>query len=181
MSFVVASPKVLAAAAADVLRIGSNLRSANAAAAISTVAVSAPGADEVSAAVAWLFSGHGQAYQSLSAQMAAYHDYFVGTLKWSADVYTVAEAANASPLQTGGQGVLSLINAPSEALVGRPLVGNGADGASGPVGQPGQPGGILYGDGGNGGSSSAAGAAGGAGGSAGLIGHGGAGGAGGAG
>ncbi|WP_136627676.1 PE family protein, partial [Mycobacterium pseudokansasii] len=181
MSFVVASPEVVAAAAADVVRIGSALRSANAAAATPTIAVSAPGADEVSAAVASLFSSHGQAYQSLSARMTAYHDQFVRTLRSSADAYAGAEAANVSPLQTAGQGLLTVINAPTEALVGRPLVGNGADGASGPVGQPGQAGGILYGDGGNGGNSSAPGAAGGAGGSAGLIGHGGAGGAGGVG
>ncbi|POX86311.1 hypothetical protein C3473_28995, partial [Mycobacterium kansasii] len=181
MSFVLASPEVLAAAAADVVRIGSVLRSANAAAATPTIAVSAPGADEVSAAVASLFAGHGQAYQRLSAHLTAYHDQFVRTLQSSADAYAGAEAANAAPLQSAGQGLLNLINAPTEALLGRPLVGNGADGASGPVGQPGQSGGILYGDGGNGGNSGAPGAAGGAGGSAGLIGNGGAGGTGGAG
>ncbi|REN68493.1 PE family protein, partial [Mycobacterium tuberculosis] len=60
-------------------------------------------------------------------------------------------------------------------IVGRPLIG---DGANGGPGQPGGPGGLLYGNGGHGG----AGAAGqdrGAGNSAGLIGNGGAGGAGG--
>ncbi|OOK68131.1 PE family protein [Mycobacterium kansasii] len=131
MSFVLASPEVLAAAAADVVRIGSVLRSANAAAATPTIAVSAPGADEVSAAVASLFAGHGQAYQRLSAHLTAYHDQFVRTLQSSADAYAGAEAANAAPLQSAGQGLLNLINAPTEALLGRPLVGNGADGPAG--------------------------------------------------
>ncbi|WP_136625704.1 PE family protein, partial [Mycobacterium innocens] len=180
-SFVVASSEALAAAAADVAGIGWSLRSANAVAAAPTTAVLAAGADEVSEAVASLFSRHGQAYQGVSARMTVFHDEVVRALTWSSGAYVGAEAANASPLQTAGQGLLNLINAPTEALVGRPLVGNGANGTSGPVGQPGQPGGILIGSGGNGGNSSAPGAAGGAGGSAGLIGNGGAGGAGGAG
>ncbi len=65
------------------------------------------------------------------------------------------------------------MNAPTQTLLGRPLVGDGADGASGPVGQPGGDGGILWGNGGNGGDSTSPGVAGGAGGSAGLIGNGG--------
>ncbi|AMC77873.1 hypothetical protein RN12_2264 [Mycobacterium tuberculosis] len=68
------------------------------------------------------------------------------------------------------------MNAPTQTLLGRPLVGDGADGASGPVGQPGGDGGILWGNGGNGGDSTSPGVAGGAGGSAGLIGNGGRGG-----
>jgi hypothetical protein len=87
--------------------------------------------------------------------------------------------SNASPLQTLGQDVLGVVNAPTEALLGRPLIGNGANGAPG-TGQAGGPGGILFGNGGAGGSG-APGQAGGAGGAAGLIGNGGAGGAGGAG
>ncbi|WP_142361371.1 PE family protein, partial [Mycobacterium ostraviense] len=99
MSFVLASPEALAAAAADVVGIGSSLRSANAAAAAPTTAVLAAGADEVSAAVASLFSGHGQAYQSLSSQMTAFHDQFVQALNSSSGAYATAEATNASPLQ----------------------------------------------------------------------------------
>ncbi|OOK72078.1 PE family protein [Mycobacterium kansasii] len=81
--------------------------------------------------MASLFAGHGQAYQRLSAHLTAYHDQFVRTLQSSADAYAGAEAANAAPLQSAGQGLLNLINAPTEALLGRPLVGNGADGPAG--------------------------------------------------
>ena len=77
------------------------------------------------------------------------------------------------------QTVMNLINAPTNTLLGRPLIGNGASGASG-TGQAGQAGGILWGNGGTGGSG-AAGQPGGAGGAAGLIGNGGIGGAGGTG
>nr|WP_276579149.1 PE family protein [Mycobacterium gordonae] len=175
MSYLLAGPQALSAAAADVVGIGSALRWANATAAVPTTSVLAAAADEVSAAVASLFSEHGREYQLLSAQLMGYHDQFTQTLNSGAHGYAAAEAANASPLQT----VLNLINSPTEALLGRPLIGNGADGASGPVGQPGQDGGILIGNGGKGGSSTDAGAPGAAGGSAGLIGAGGTGGTGG--
>ena len=62
-----------------------------------------------------------------------------------------AEAANASPLQTVQQDVLHAVNAPSQALTGRPLIGNGANGATG-TGHNGGNGGWLIGNGGNGGS-----------------------------
>ena len=80
MSFVSASTETVAAAATDASRIGSSLLSANAAAASATTSVLAAGADEISAALAALFSGHGQAYQGLSARMMAFHDRFVQTL-----------------------------------------------------------------------------------------------------
>src|ERR1700690_1623322 len=55
-------------------------------------------------------------------------------------------------------------NAPTQALLGRPIIGNGANGAAG-TGQAGGAGGILWGNGGHGGAggAGAAGAAGGAG------------------
>ncbi|WP_337360551.1 PGRS repeat-containing protein, partial [Mycobacterium tuberculosis] len=77
------------------------------------------------------------------------------------------------------QQVLGLINAPTQALLGRPLIGNGADGTA--ANPNGGAGGLLYGNGGNGFSQTTAGLTGGTGGSAGLIGNGGNGGAGGAG
>ncbi|MEK0729033.1 hypothetical protein OSH23_24295, partial [Mycobacterium ulcerans] len=49
---------------------------------------------------------------------------------------------------------LNLINTPTNALLGRPLIGNGANGAPG-TGQAGGPGGILWGNGGAGGSGGA--------------------------
>ena len=67
MSYVIAAPEMLAAAAADVAGIGSSLSAAHAVAAAPTTAVIAAAEDEVSAAIAQLFSGHGRAYQALSA------------------------------------------------------------------------------------------------------------------
>src|ERR1043165_7740426 len=50
-----------------------------------------------------------------------------------------------------GGGGSDLINAPTQLLLGRPLIGNGANGAAG-TGQAGGAGGILWGNGGTGGS-----------------------------
>lgn len=66
MSYVVTAPAVLGSVAAELELIAGVLHTANAAAAASTTAELAAASDEVSAAVALLFSGHGQAYQSLS-------------------------------------------------------------------------------------------------------------------
>ena len=65
MSYVIAMPDMLAAAAADVAGIGSSLSEANGAAAASTTRVVAAGGDEVSAATASLFSSHGKVFQGL--------------------------------------------------------------------------------------------------------------------
>jgi hypothetical protein len=67
MSFVIAAPEALAAAASNLAGIESALSAANAAAGAHTTAVLAAGADEVSAAIAAVFSGHAQGYQALSA------------------------------------------------------------------------------------------------------------------
>ncbi|MCV7123125.1 PE family protein, partial [Mycobacterium lacus] len=175
MSFVIASEELMASAATDLARIGASIAQASASAAAPTTGVLAAGADEVSAAVAALFTARAWGYQSLSAQAASFHQQFVQALSSGAAAYATAEAANASPLQQ----VLNLINAPTQTLLGRPLIGNGTDGAPG-TGQNGGPGGLLFGNGGNGGSGGI-GQNGGSGGAAGLIGNGGMGGAGGAG
>ena len=58
MSNVIAAPDMLAAATADVAGVGWSLSDANAAATASTTKVIAAGSDEVSAAIASLFSGN---------------------------------------------------------------------------------------------------------------------------
>ncbi|AIH43483.1 hypothetical protein IQ48_15785, partial [Mycobacterium tuberculosis] len=63
MSFVIAAPEAIAAAATDLASIGSTIGAANAAAAANTTAVLAAGADQVSVAIAAAFGAHGQAYQ----------------------------------------------------------------------------------------------------------------------
>jgi triacylglycerol lipase len=131
MSYVIAAPDMLAAAAADVAGIGSSLSEANAAAAASTTRVIAAAGDEVSAAIASLFSSRGTAFQALSAQAAAFHAQFVQALNAAGSAYTAAEAASASSLRTLEQDVLGAINAPFLAATGRSLIGNGASGAMG--------------------------------------------------
>lgn len=182
MSYLLAAPETLATGATDVAGIGSLVNAANAAAARPTTALIAAAEDEVSAAIASLFSGHAQQFQALSAQAAAFHADFVQALSGAENAYTAAEAANASPLQAMVRGAQSLaVFSPLQALTGRPLVGDGANGTTNAqgAGTSGGPGGWLYGMGGNGGNSTAMGAPGGAGGSAGLIGNGGTGGTGG--
>jgi PE family len=128
MSFVVAAPETLAAASADVGSIGSAVNTAHAAAASATTSVGVAAGDEVSSAIAALFSGHAQEYHALSAQAAAWHAEFVQALTGAGGAYAAAEAANASPLQTLEQDILGAINAPTSLLLGRPLIGNGANG-----------------------------------------------------
>ncbi|EUA93097.1 PE family protein [Mycobacterium ulcerans str. Harvey] len=127
----------------------------------------AAGADDVSAAVASLFAGHAQAYQSLGGQVAAFHQQFLEGLRGASGAYAAAEAANVWPLQD----LLGLINAPTQALLGRPLIGNGTNGTA--ANPNGGVGGLLIGNGGNGWNSTTGGAAGGNGGDAGLLGNGG--------
>src|SRR5271169_6736302 len=148
MSYVVAVPEVLAAAVLDVEGIGSALSADHAAAAFSTTQFVAAGGDEVSVAIAALFGEYGQAYQVLSAQASVFHARFVQTLDASAGKYVSAEAANVSPLQALEQDVLGVVNAPTELLLGRPLIGNGIN-ATIPGGAGGA-GGLLIGNGGNG-------------------------------
>ena len=179
MAYVVVGPETVGAAAGDLVGLGSVIDAANAAARVSTTRLLAAGGDEVSAAIAALWGGYGQAFQVISAQAATFHRQFVQALNAGAGAYAAAEAAGASSLQTLEQDVVGVINAPSNALLGRPLIGNGTNGVPG-TGQAGGPGGILWGNGGDGGSGSP-GQTGGAGGPAGLFGNGGTGGVGGTG
>ena len=99
MSFVAAAPEIMTSAAKDLADIGSALTAANRAAVTQTTGVLAAAEDEVSAAIAALFSAHGQGFQVLGAQAAAFHEQFVQALTAGAGSYVGAEAANASLLQ----------------------------------------------------------------------------------
>lgn len=178
MSFVVTAPPVLASAASDLGGIASMISEANAMAAVRTTALAPAAADEVSAAIAALFSSYARDYQTLSVQVTAFHVQFAQTLTNAGQLYAVVDVGNGVLLKTEQQ-VLGVINAPTQTLVGRPLIGDGTHGAPG-TGQNGGAGGILWGNGGNGGSG-APGQPGGRGGDAQLLGNGGDGGAGGAG
>src|SRR6516225_7747391 len=149
MSFVIAAPEMMAAAASDLAGIESALSAAHAAAATSTTQVLAAAGDEVSAAIAALFSRHGQQFQARSAQAAAFQSEFVRAMNGAGSAYVAGEAANASPLAAAQRTGLAVVNAPTRALTGRPMVGNGANGTA--AHPNGYDGGILSGNGGNGG------------------------------
>ncbi|OBI87505.1 lipase [Mycobacterium sp. 1245805.9] len=98
----------MSAAATDVDSIGSVVATANRGVAGATTGVLAAGQDEVSAAIAAVFSAHGQGYQALSSQAAAYHKWFVQALAGASGAYSAAEAANASPLAALEQALLGV-------------------------------------------------------------------------
>jgi PE family len=106
MSWVIAAPEYVAAAANDLAGIADTLGSANAAAAFPTGAVLAAGADEVSVGIAAMFGAHAQAYQAISQQAALFHSQFVQLMSAGAGQYAETEALNALPMQPS-QGVTS--------------------------------------------------------------------------
>ncbi len=150
MSYLLVAPELLTSAATDLEGIASALSTANLAAAVPTTGMLAAGADEVSAAVASLFAGYGQAYQSISLQANAFQAQFIQAINGAGGAYVAAEAASTSPLQAfedtllGADGfdapasssplhslqqqALTAVNAPIQAATGRPLIGNGAPG-----------------------------------------------------
>lgn len=148
MSYLAAAPDFLGWAATDLSDIGSELAAAHAAATAPITALAPAAGDEVSAAIASLFAGNARAYQALSNQAAAFHAQFVQALSGAGGAYAAAEAASASQLQTLEQDVLGAINAPTNALLGRPLIGDGANGTA--ASPNGGAGGLLWGNGGNG-------------------------------
>lgn len=116
MSHVIAAPQTMTAAASDLASIASTLDQAHAAAASTTVAVTPAAADEVSMAVAHLFSQHAERYQAVAREAAAFEGQFVENLKSGAAAYTSIEDAIVSllrGLETGieslGSGYFSLV------------------------------------------------------------------------
>jgi PE family len=117
MSYVLATPELISAAATDLAAIGSTLDAAYQAATNPTMVLVPAAADEVSGAVAHLFSAHGAGFQALAGKAVAFHDQLVENLKAGAASYTGAEAVNASALGDIWSGVLSGNKSPVIALV----------------------------------------------------------------
>lgn len=112
MSFVIAAPEAIQAAAQDLAGIRSALSQASAVVAGPTTGVVAAAEDEVSAGVAALFATFGYEYQALSAQVQAFHEQFVNVLSAGAGAYVSAEGFNVA------QGLLNSVNVPTLALLG---------------------------------------------------------------
>lgn len=123
MSYVIAAPEYVAAAATDLANIGSAISDANAAAVIPTTGAFLPaGTDAVSTELAALFGAHAEAFQALSAQAAAFHNQFVQLMNLGSQSYAVAEAANVSNVQAG------VVNMPQQTL-GPAVLNEGAHAA----------------------------------------------------
>lgn len=148
MSYVIAAPEYVAAAATDLANIGSAISEANGAAVLPTTGAFIPaGADAVSTELAAMFGAHAEAFQALSAQAAAFHDQFVQLMNLGSQSYAVTEAANLSsvqsdavnmPQQTLGRWVLSdsvqAAPAATEKWVAAQTVAVGAAAAAAPLG-----------------------------------------------
>jgi hypothetical protein len=158
MSFVLVAPDMLETAAADAAQIGSVVRAGVLAAVTPTTEVAAAGADEVSATIAALFGAHAQEYQAAAARAATYYEQFVRTLSAAAASYADTETAIATSMQGAlgatnaaalsgliqtiseawiispvGRVLDPIINAPTEALFGRDLIGTGTGGNATPI------------------------------------------------
>lgn len=125
MSFINVAPDTVGSSAARLAGVGTVLGEAQSVAADSTTAIAAAAQDQVSVTMAAVFNSYAQHYQSLSTQMAAFHNEFVAALRGAGNLYGTVEAANTNPLQTVGDTVLAAVNAPAKPLMGRALTGDG--------------------------------------------------------
>ena len=94
MSFVIAQPDLMAAAAAELNTINAVARAGSASAAAPTMGVVPAAADVVSMLTAAQFASHARLYQEMSAQAAMVREQLVTTLGISAGSYAATEAAN---------------------------------------------------------------------------------------
>ncbi len=99
MSYVIATPDFLTAAAGDLAALGSTVTAAGAAAAHSTTSLLAAAEDEVSTAVATLFSAFGREYQAVAKQTSQYQERLMLRLAATANAYQATELANATQTQ----------------------------------------------------------------------------------
>lgn len=102
MSFVIAEPDFVAAAAGQLAGVRSSIGAAAHAAAAPTTSIAEAAADEISAAISRLFGTYGQEFQAVNAQAAAFHAEFVRLLNGSAAAYLSADIANAEQALLGG-------------------------------------------------------------------------------
>jgi hypothetical protein len=115
MAYVIAAPEMMAAAAANVAAIGSTLNAAHLTAAAPTVAVIPAAADEVSAAVAQVFSQAAQSFQGLVGKASAFGAHFAQQLTAGGGAYAAAEAVNAASLDPSSL-IQELIDSPAGFL-----------------------------------------------------------------
>lgn len=113
MSFVIALPEVLMAAAGRLQAIGSAVSTANLTAVLPITSVIPAAADEVSMVTARSFAAYGQLYQAINTEAHLIHEQFVRALGLSANSYAATDAANAT--HAGGS---STTGTPAQPSVG---------------------------------------------------------------
>ena len=91
MSYVIAAPDMMTAAATDLSTIDADLSHAHSAATRATVALTPAAADEVSAGVAHLFSRYAQDFHGLAGKAARFHQQFAQNLRTGAASYASAD------------------------------------------------------------------------------------------
>lgn len=117
MSYLNVVPEILKSASGCLESMGDGIRTANAAAAARTTAIAAPALDEISVAISNLLGKHGQQFQALSAQTAAYHDTFVSLLNGGAAQYVSAEFANVQQTLASSSGAGVAEASPLDTLI----------------------------------------------------------------
>lgn len=135
MSFVIAEPDFVTAAAGQLAGIRSSIGAAAEAAAAPTTGIAQAAADEISAAISRLFGAYGQEFQAVNSQAAAFHAEFVRLLNGSAAAYLTADIANAEQtLLSGAMGFPTA--APTDPLGGLlgGLLGGGTTSGGGLLG-----------------------------------------------
>jgi hypothetical protein len=123
MSYVIAVPDLMTAAATDLGTIGLHLSEAHAAAVAPTVGLVPAAADEVSAGVAHLFARYAEDFHGLAGRAAVFHEQFAHKLTTGAFSYAGAEAANVAsllhPLAASAASIGSTIGVFWDQLVGQ--------------------------------------------------------------
>lgn len=95
MSFVLAQPELMDAAAGNLAGVGSTMAARNAAAAAPITSVLPAAADQVSVLTAAQFAAYGHLYQQISAQADTILQLFTSALRGAAGSYAMTEDANA--------------------------------------------------------------------------------------
>ncbi|MCV7103760.1 PE family protein [Mycobacterium palustre] len=113
-----AQPQAMVTTAADVAAIGSMIDEAGAAAAGRTTGMAAAAADEVSAAVARLFSAFGQHWRALIGRATALHNEFAQALAAAGSAYADTEAAGRAALAATGSLSTGAANSPVTFVLG---------------------------------------------------------------
>ena len=100
MSYVIAAPEMMTAAATDLATIGLDLSAAHMVAATPTIGLVPAAADEVSTGVAHLFSRYAQDFHGLAGRASAFHEQFGQNVKTGAASYASTEGEIAFILRT---------------------------------------------------------------------------------